>query len=309
MPLVSIIIPTYNRSPKFIMKSIQSILQQTFQNFEIIIVDDNKNMTIARDIKNMIIDLKDSRIKYEKNKENIGGAKSRNKGIRLAKGDYITFLDDDDFYLKDKLEKQVYYLEHNDYDFVISNLAILNQNMTIKDLRHFRWLQSRYENNEKLIVEHYKYHLTGTPTFMFTKELLMDVEGFPNVSMGHEFHLVDQALRKGYQLGYLDEYLTIAIAHEGNRISTHTNRQQQLDELLEYKLRHLPNATSSDKRRILYRHYIASTSDHLNNGRQKEAILTAMRAFIHKPQAFFYEMFKIIGIKLNNKGVNINGSK
>lgn len=309
MPLVSIVIPTFNRKSEFINRSIQSVLKQTYQNFEIIIVDDNQNTDIANDINHLVSEYNDSRIIYIKNKENIGGAKSRNKGIRLSKGDYITFLDDDDFYFKDKLEEQVKFLKNSDFDFVISNLAILNQNMTVKDLRYYSWFKSQYEDNNELIVDHYKYHLTGTPTFMFTRELLIDVDGFPNVSMGHEFHLVDRALRNGYQLGYLDKYLTVAIAHEGNRISTHTQRQQHLNDLLEYKICHLPNTNSSDKKQIFYRHYIASTSDHLNHRRKKEATVTLFKAFMNKPSSFLYEVFKMVAIYLNNKGVNLNGPK
>ncbi|MBO1238751.1 glycosyltransferase, partial [Staphylococcus nepalensis] len=224
-------------------------------------------------------------------------------GIKMANGKYISFLDDDDFYLKDKLEKQVHFLESNKFNFVISNLAILDASFKIKDLRKFNWLTNYKFNNKELLVKHYKYHLTGTPTFMFEKEMLTDIGGFPNVEMGHEFHLVDNALKKNYKLGYINNYFTIAVAHEGNRISTSNKRQEQLDNLLNFKLNNNIELKASDKKRVLFRHYLAKTSDHLNQGRKNKAIQSSLKALANHPPAFAYEVLKVIAIKINNKGV------
>lgn len=303
MSLVSVIIPTFNRKPELLERSILSILNQSYKKFEILIIDDNYNDEYSYQISNSVQTFHDERIIYVKNKKNIGGAESRNKGIEIANGKYISFLDDDDFYLKDKLEKQVEFLENSRFDFVISNLAILDTSYKIKDLRTFNWFKNNRFINEELLVEHYKYHLTGTPTFMFRKEMLIVIGGFPNVEMGHEFHLVDNALKRNYKLGYMNEYFTIAIAHEGNRISTSDKRQKQLDNLLNYKLENISKLKIKDKKRILFRHYLAKTSDHLNHGRKTKAIQSSLKAFFNHPLAFIYEFFKLIAIKINNKGV------
>ncbi|ASE57936.1 glycosyltransferase family 2 protein [Staphylococcus saprophyticus] len=302
MCLVSIIIPTFNREPELLKRSILSILYQSYKNFEILIIDDNYDIEYSNKIYYTIQKFNDERIIYVKNKNNIGGAKSRNKGIEIAKGKYISFLDDDDFYLKDKLEKQIDFLENNSFDFVISNLAILDTSYKVKDLRTFNWFKNNKYSNEELLVKHYKYHLTGTPTFMFKTNMIKDIGGFPNVEMGHEFHLVDIALRKNFKLGYMNEYFTIAIAHEGNRISTSNKRQKQLDNLLDYKFESELDLKTKDKKRILFRHYLAQTSDHLNQGRKIKAIKSAVDAFFNYPPAFIYETFKLVNIKINNKG-------
>ena len=281
MSLVSVIIPTFNRKPELLERSILSILNQSYKKFEILIIDDNYNDEYSYQISNSVQTFHDERIIYVKNKKNIGGAESRNKGIEIANGKYISFLDDDDFYLKDKLEKQVEFLENSRFDFVISNLAILDTSYKIKDLRTFNWFKNNRFINEELLVEHYKYHLTGTPTFMFRKEMLIVIGGFPNVEMGHEFHLVDNALKRNYKLGYMNEYFTIAIAHEGNRISTSDKRQKQLDNLLNYKLENISKLKIKDKKRILFRHYLAKTSDHLNHGRKTKAIQSSLKAFFN----------------------------
>lgn len=107
-PLVSVIIPTHNR-PDFLKKTIDSALSQTYSNLEIIVISNGKNLENEKAIKSY----KDSRILYNY-QDNTGGPSSpRNHGIRLAKGEYVAFCDDDDIWLSDKIEKQIQALERN----------------------------------------------------------------------------------------------------------------------------------------------------------------------------------------------------
>ena len=110
--LVSVIIPTYKR--KFELKrAIDSVLKQTYKNIEIIVIDDNGLGTEwNKNVKEVIESYNDTeRIRYIVNKENLGGAETRNVGIDNAKGKYIAFLDDDDEYYPEKISKQVNLLE------------------------------------------------------------------------------------------------------------------------------------------------------------------------------------------------------
>ena len=119
-PLVSIIIPTYKRS-NMLSRTIESVLNQTYQNIEIIVVDDNdKNTTYRKDTEIVMRKYKDNyKVKYIKHDKNMNGAVARNTGIRVSKGEYIGFLDDDDIFYKEKIQKQVEYLEKNiEYDAV-----------------------------------------------------------------------------------------------------------------------------------------------------------------------------------------------
>ena len=99
---ISVIIPTYNRE-NLIGKSINSVLNQTYQNFEIIVIDDGSKDNTSKVIKQF----HDSRIKYIKLTQNKGGSNARNIGIKKAKGKYISFLDSDDLLYPKKLEKQL----------------------------------------------------------------------------------------------------------------------------------------------------------------------------------------------------------
>lgn len=108
---VSIIIPTYKRG-QFLERAIDSVVRQTYFNIQIIVVDDNGNNNKFREEteERMLKYENNENIIYIKNPTNIGGSKSRNVGIRESNGDYITFLDDDDVYLPDKVKLQLEYM-------------------------------------------------------------------------------------------------------------------------------------------------------------------------------------------------------
>jgi len=125
-PLVSIIIATYNRE-KYLKRAIQSIFEQSYKNFEIIIVDDSTNDKVAKivqEIKN-----EHDNIIYIKNDQRLGFTKSLNKGIEIARGKYIARLDDDDFWAdKKKLEKQIRFLEnYPEYVLVGGGVIVINE--------------------------------------------------------------------------------------------------------------------------------------------------------------------------------------
>ena len=105
MEQVSIIIPTYNRAD-VIGNSIQSVLNQTYEQYELLIVDDGS----TDDTELVIEQINDKRIRYIKLPENKGVAAARNEGIRQSKYDYIAFQDSDDYWKKEKLEKQMNFL-------------------------------------------------------------------------------------------------------------------------------------------------------------------------------------------------------
>lgn len=114
--LVSIIMPSYNTA-SFIEETIQSVLNQTYTNWELIIVDD-----CSTDNTNEVVDtIKDCRIHYLKNEKNSGAAISRNKAFREAKGQWIAYLDSDDLWMPEKLEKQIKFMEENGYVFSYTN--------------------------------------------------------------------------------------------------------------------------------------------------------------------------------------------
>lgn len=122
--LVSVIMPSYNTA-KYIAETIDSVLAQTYQNWELIIVDDCSTDNTDEVVEKF---LKDSRIRYFKNERNMGAAASRNKALREAKGKWIAFLDSDDLWESEKLENQIRFMEENNYAFSYTDYRIMNSN-------------------------------------------------------------------------------------------------------------------------------------------------------------------------------------
>jgi teichuronic acid biosynthesis glycosyltransferase TuaG len=123
--LVSIVVPVYNAA-RFIDETIKTVLDQTYTNWEILLVDDKSTDESVKIIKPYAA--KDKRIKLFSNKQNSGAAISRNKGIDTAKGRYIAFLDADDLWLPSKLEKQVAFMQKQDCAFSFTGYEFADKN-------------------------------------------------------------------------------------------------------------------------------------------------------------------------------------
>lgn len=106
-PAVSVLMPIYNTKEEFLREAISSILSQTFTDFEFLILNDSPDNT---KLDNIVKSFHDKRIRYYKNKKNLGISRSRNKLIELAKGEFLAIFDHDDVSLPDRLEKQVSFL-------------------------------------------------------------------------------------------------------------------------------------------------------------------------------------------------------
>lgn len=114
--LVSIIMPSYNTAP-YINETIQSVLDQTYKNWELIIVDDCS----TDNTEEVLSEIHDERIRFFKNEKNGGAAVSRNKALREAKGQWIAYLDSDDLWMPEKLEKQIAFMEKSSCSFSYTN--------------------------------------------------------------------------------------------------------------------------------------------------------------------------------------------
>lgn len=146
--LVSIIMPSYNTA-KFIGETISSVLAQTYTNWELIIVDDCSTDNTDE----IVAGYDDPRIKYLKNEKNSGAAISRNYALREATGKWIAFLDSDDLWYPEKLEKQIAFMEENGYSFSYTEYMEINEEsspigrkvtgpdcITKKGMRRYCWV-------------------------------------------------------------------------------------------------------------------------------------------------------------------------
>lgn len=123
MKKVSILMPVYN-SEKFIKRSISSVLNQSYKNWELIIVDDGSTDNSAK----LIQTINSKKIKFFKNSKNLGQRKTRNILLKKASGDYIAYLDSDDYWNKYKLEKQIKFMQEKNLCFSYTNYLIKIKN-------------------------------------------------------------------------------------------------------------------------------------------------------------------------------------
>ena len=122
--LVSVIMPSYNCG-RFIEESIRSVQEQTYQNWELIIVDDGSNDDTIKRVQR--IQLSDSRIRLFRNKVNSGAAVSRNNALQEANGKWLAFLDSDDLWEPTKLEKQIDFMEKHGYAFTYTEYKEIDE--------------------------------------------------------------------------------------------------------------------------------------------------------------------------------------
>jgi len=248
--LISIIIPTYKRS-EMLDRAINSALNQSYENIEIIVVDDNNPDTDYRKNTEKFMQKynKNKKIKYLKLHSNMGGALARNEGIKIAKGKYIAFLDDDDYFLDDKLKNQLEFMKKNDLDACFTGCETYDEtkNRLVKSKRY-----NNFKNYDDVLKFHLVEMIVGTQTFMFKKEALEEVEGFSKLAAGQEFYLMYKIITSGFKVGYLDEILTRICIHSGERITTSKGKLEGEKFLYNLKKQHFDILNYSEKRMVKY---------------------------------------------------------
>jgi len=194
MKKVSVIIPLYNEE-KYIIDCINSVINQTYKNIEIIIVDDKSTDNSLKKIKK----IKDKRIKIIKLKENKGVSNARNIGVEVSTGDYICFLDSDDFWNKEKLEKQLKFIKdkafiYSDYIYTKANGKPIKKAKVPKSLTYKEALKN---------------------TCIFTSTVMFDMSKIekkdlwmPKLKMGEDTYVWWNVLKKGITAYGMNEALS-----------------------------------------------------------------------------------------------------
>lgn len=198
--LLSIVIPTYNRA-RLLSRALQSVFSQTFQNFgEVIVVDDFSSDNTGLIVKQW--QKKDDRVKYIRNLQNQGVANSRNIGIKEAQGELIAFLDDDDEWLANKLEKQIKLFQDPVVGFVSSSAWVVYGK---KNKREYYRL-SRFRFDKVSLLVHYP--LLSESGKIYRKSALEEVGGFDSgILVVDDWDLVLRLVFSGYQFKFIDEPL------------------------------------------------------------------------------------------------------
>lgn len=239
-PLVSIVLPVYN-GEKFLDISIKSCLEQTYKNWELLIIDDgssDNSERIARKYSEQ-----DCRISYFRNSENLKLPRTLNRGFSLANGKYLTWTSDDNYYRPEAIKKMVSTLEETGAGFVFAACSIINENgdriaenRAPKEYRHAIW----------------DYDFVGA-CFMYTREVYERIGEYdPNMFLCEDY---DYWLRifARFEVEYIDEDLYAYRQHEGALSQTHKYEQyEMLEKTLLKNFAQNKNAVTLD-RFYLYR--------------------------------------------------------
>ena len=196
MSLISIIIP-YFKKKEFFEKTIHSVLNQTYSNFEIFIVYDDESKDDLDFVKK--ISELDSRINLIVNNENLGAGQSRNIGIRNSNGEYIAFIDADDLWHQDKLLMQIEFMQTNNYYISHTSYEIINEKEDKISSRKVKTL-----TYDQLL----KSCDIGLSTVILKKNLLTDDILFPELKTKEDYVLWLKITRKGQKIAALDKTLT-----------------------------------------------------------------------------------------------------
>lgn len=247
--MVSCIIPTYRRSDT-LERAISSALNQTYENIEVLVVDDNNpDDEYSLKVQSKISKFKDTRVRYIKQEKHINGAVARNVGIQHARGEFIAFLDDDDEWLPTKIEKQLKTLKNNpEYGGVSCLYECHSEGIMIRKCVYYTSNELHRKVLERSVA-------VQTSTIILKKKCLDETGYFDESMLRHQdLQLLLDFLIK-YKIFVLHEYLVIIHTdNAGNRpnlenfiaIKSHFfNKMRQ----------HIDRYNGSIKKRIYAAHY------------------------------------------------------
>lgn len=289
-PKVSVIIPTYNRA-SMIIECIESVFNQIFTDFEIIIVDDGSSDNTEAVLRPYL-----DRITYIR-QENKGNAAARNTGIEVAKGEFVAFLDSDDLWLPDKLEKQVRYLEdHPDIDMVCGNGVIFGNTKDAGRLLIPNKRAKPLEKNGVTLKGDFMKSSVRCSTIVIKKGVLEELGGFDanlRVCVDGDFSL--RFLTK-YRAAFMNEPLIRYRKHNDNISANREQRLLHSIKLINKLLTDNPElenviGTENINKRLAYRYY-RLTKTYMKKKKMAEARESIDHAVRLMPGSIVYRWYQ-----------------
>ncbi|MBT2686426.1 glycosyltransferase family 2 protein [Bacillus sp. ISL-37] len=211
--LISIIMPAYN-CEKFIEEAITSVIEQTYKLWELIVIDDGSRDSTVKIIKKL--SNKDLRIQFYKNEDNQGVSATRNRGISLANGDWIAFLDSDDIWEKTKLQKQMEYAKNTEAEFLFTGSSYINENG--------EFYQGKFEVPEQVSFEKLRLQNVISCSSVLIKRSFFDTIKMERDDMHEDYAVWLRVLQNGIIAYGLNEPLLIyrisRNSKSGNKLKT-----------------------------------------------------------------------------------------
>ena len=197
--LVSVLMSTYNETEEELSYSIKSVLFQSHYKIEFIIVNDNPNNGV---IDKVLDEIRDDRIIYLKNDKNIGLVASLNKALKYAKGSYIARMDADDISDKDRIKKQLKYIQKSRYDLIGCAINYIDESgEPIGKKAIFP------EDNEQIIKLNKWKTCMAHPTFFARRVVFDTLSGYRNIAFCEDYDFICRCIASGFKLGNTSEVL------------------------------------------------------------------------------------------------------
>ena len=197
--MISVIMSTYKEDERLLRESIESILNQTYKDFEYIIILDYPD----NDVHKSVIEeyaLKDDRIHFYINEKNMGLTDSLNRGLSLCHGEYIARMDADDISLPDRLERQMKYLEKNHYDLIGGITEMINENGSLL------YSIKSVPTDPKKINKALRYsQCIAHPTWLGKKEVFEKNAGYRHMPLCEDYDFTLRAVLNGFVISNLNE--------------------------------------------------------------------------------------------------------
>lgn len=197
--MISVIMSTYKEDERLLRESIESILNQTYRDFEYIIILDYPD----NDVHKSVIEeyaLKDDRIHFYINEKNMGLTDSLNRGLSLCHGEYIARMDADDISLPDRLERQMKYLEKNHYDLIGGITEMINENGSLL------YSIKSVPTDPKKINKALRYsQCIAHPTWLGKKEVFEKNAGYRHMPLCEDYDFTLRAVLNGFVISNLNE--------------------------------------------------------------------------------------------------------
>jgi glycosyltransferase involved in cell wall biosynthesis len=287
-PLISVIVATYKHDD-MLLRALNSLASQTYKNFEIIVVDDNANEEYNSRVNDVITRFRQEneniKLNYIVNKTNLGSAKTRNVGIDASNGEYVTFLDDDDLYLPENLEKQVENMLKTGADYGLTDIILYYDDESLCEQRIRNYIKSY--KKEDLIRYHLRYHLSGTDTLIFKKDYLEKIGKFGNIDFGDEFLLMLKAIENDGKFTYLPGCYIRAYIHRGEvGLSNGESKINGENTVFEIRKKYFGYLSKDDQKFVITRHFLVLAFAEFRRRKYFKAAYNGVRAFFVSPVNF-----------------------
>ena len=198
---ISVVMSVYNEEEKWLKSSIESILTQTYKNFEFIIIVDNPNREDLIEIINHYKEV-DDRIILSINEKNMGLVYSLNKGLRMSTGQYIARMDADDICIEDRFEKQLDYFNKNDVDLLVTRAHFINE-------EDQKIGQSIIFKNSNQLMKSLKYkNRLIHPTWMIKRDVIFNekINLYKDIPYAEDYDIAYRLVLNGFKIHQLNEY-------------------------------------------------------------------------------------------------------